>query len=272
MGIPVQGSQTLPPPHSEQRAFIEIPEPSLPDCLLAASIFHHVALRHNIEYAIVGGVSAHIFGGQRPTKSLDIILAPCQCGDQWLIGPVIDDLFAGNPDHLNYVSPDRFDHIVVTDGNAGVPINFFTCFRSPLDFPDLVPLLQPYGTPWNQDGPEPTFSFQHIYPPGVKGGVRVPVVLPRLLLWQRLQHFRRYEKTSGVGLTRRKNDVKDIIAYLNVLYGVENQSFTDDEAQDVLPKVEDVLRFAKLYWFNDGLESEKWDWINVGLENGWENQ
>jgi hypothetical protein len=243
----------------EQRTFIKIHEPSLPDFLLAASIFHHAALRCDIKYAIIGGLSAHIFGGCRPTKSFDIILAPRQCGDRWLIGPVIDDLFARNPDHLNYVSPDRFDHIVVTDGNAGVPISFFTCFSSPLDFPDLVPLLQPYGTPWNQDGPEPTVSFQHIDQLGVKGGVRVPAVLPRLLLWQRLQHFRRYEETPGVGLTRRKNDVKDIIAYLNVLYAVENQSFTDDQAQDVLPKVENVLRFAKVYWFNDGLESEKWD-------------
>lgn len=257
-----------PPPYSEPRTFTKIRDITFSDLLLAASIFDHVARGSNIKYAIVGGVSAHIFEGWRQTESLDILLAPHLYDGRRLIRPLINELFDANQDVLNYIHPNRYGHIVVVEGNAGVPINFIDCVNNTLGFPDLVALTRPDGTQWNQDDPEPTYSFQRIHPPGVQEGILVPVVLPRPLLFQRLLHFSRPSESDEV--TRKVKDVKDITTYLNALDGVEHQSFTDEEALVLAPKVKDVLRFAELYGLDGMTDLGKWGWININLEDeGW---
>lgn len=237
--------------------------------LLAAFKFNRAARRCNVEYAIVGGVSAHIFATDcRQTKSLDILLAPRLFGRQFRdLKPVIDELFNRNRDDLNFVIPNRKGHIVVTEGTSGVPINFIDCVNNPFDFPDLVGMTRPDGTPWNEDDPEPTYTFQHINPPGVDGGIHIPVVLPRILLRQRLLHFHRswLERDK---VSRQKNDVQDIFAYLNALYYVENESFTHEEAQVLVPRVREVLHFARLHWFPEVHDLSKWRWVNIEWEYG----
>ena len=237
--------------------------------LLAAFKFNRAARRCNVEYAIIGGVSANIFTNDgRQTKSLDILLAPRLSGRQFPDPkPVIDDLFNKNEDDLNFVVPNRKGHIVVTEGTSGVPINFIDSVNNPFDFPDLAAMTRPDGTPWNEDDPEPTYSFQHINPPGVVGGIYVPVVLPRILLQQRLLHFHR-SRPERDKVSRQKNDVQDITAYLKVLYRVENESFTHQEAQVLVPRVRDVLHFARLHWFPEVHDLAKWRWINIEWEYG----
>ena len=117
-----------PPSYSEPRTFTKIPDVTFSDLLLAASIFDQVARGSNIKYAIVGGVSAHIFGGWRQTKTLDILLAPRLCDGT--IRSLINELFDANPNFLNYIHPNRYGHIVVVHGNAGVPINFIDCVNT----------------------------------------------------------------------------------------------------------------------------------------------
>ena len=232
--------------------------------LIAAFKFNRAARRCNVEYAIIGGVSAHIFANnRRQTKSLDILLAPRLSGRQFHdLTPVIDELFDRNVNDLNFVLPNRMGHIVVTEGTSGVPINFIDCVNNFLDFPDLVAMTRPGRTHGNEDGREPTYSFQHINPPGVDQGIYIPVVLPRILLQQRLLHFHRSQAERDK-VSRQKNDVQDIFAYLNVLYGVENESFTLEEAQVLVPKVRDVLHFARLHWLPEVLDLDKWRWINI---------
>ena len=263
-----QAPLNIPPTYLEPRTFTKIPDVTFSDLLLAASIFDQVARASNLKYAIVGGLSANVFGGWRQTKTLDILLAPRVYDGCWLIRPLINDLFETNPDVLNYIYPNRYGHIVVTDGNAGVPINFIDCVNNTLDFPDLVPFTRPDGTPLHQNEAEPTFSLQRIHPPGVQEGVLVPVVLPRLLLWQRLLHF--YRPEEGDSLNRKLNDVKDITAYLNALDGVERQSFTNEEALVLAPKVKHMLRFAELHGLDQVHDLNKWGAINIDLEDeGW---
>ena len=78
----VAGNRDVKPPidppslHSEPRAFIKVTNVAFSDLLLVVFIFNEVARYSNLKYAIVGGLSAHIFGGWRQTKTLDILLGP----------------------------------------------------------------------------------------------------------------------------------------------------------------------------------------------------
>lgn len=256
-----------PQPQFSQTRYIEIPYPTHKDLLEAAVIFSQAAANSNITYAIVGGLAAHIYGGGRLTKSLDILIFPRLCGHEWRVKPVINELFDRNPHVLNYTLLNRRGHIVVTDGNAGVPINFFNCRNRSLAFPELVPPTRPDGLPWNPEDPEPTFLYQTVYPPSVPTGFPVPVVNPRYLIWQRVMDFEKLFG-DGDGLSRKRNDVNDIIVYLNILYGVENESFTNEEAMQLLPKVRVVLRFAESHFLNGILDVRKWQWINIGVIDG----
>ena len=215
-----------------------------------------------MRYAIIGGVSATIFGSQRRTKSLDILLAPRQCGDKFLLRPVIKDLFDRHPQALNYSLPDQRGHIVVTKERAGVPINFIDCVNNIYDFPNIVYPPPPHV----RDGPEPTVVLERICPPHIPQGVIVPVVLPRILLQQRILHFTRPNEKDI--LKRRRNDVNDIVVYLNALQCTENESFTDEEAVMLLPKIRDVLRFAETYFMKDAVEVNKWLYVNIPLVAG----
>jgi hypothetical protein len=250
----------------EQKTYFKIPIPGDHDFFRAAYLFNQAARQFNIEYAIVGGLSARILGGSRPTQSLDILIAPVIWGNISPVRPFIDELFDSNPQILNYTLPNRCGHIVVTDRNVGVPIKFMNCVENAYDFPDLVAPLRPDGTRQGGDDPEVTWSYKYIYSSGRYEKCLVPVLLPRLLLQQRVLHFTRPQEKDS--LMRKKNDVKDIIVYLGALYGSENESFTTEEGQILLPKILEVLRFAELYWLLGGLEVAKWQWINIPLMEG----
>jgi hypothetical protein len=250
-------------PFSTAPGFVKIPNPSPQDIQLAASIFNQAAAWSQIKYAIIGGFSAQIYGGNRLTKSLDILIAPRKVGNQFLLRPVIDELFDKNPQLLNYTGSNRHGHIVITDGIAGVPITFIDCINNIYNFPDLIAPARPDGTPWGHDDPEPTYTFRQIYPLNLPTGLAIPVLHPRILLGQRVWHFDRY--SEGDVETRKKNDIKDIIVYLNLLQGTENESFSDAEARALIAKVRDVARFAKLYWFSDAADVGKWRYINIPL-------
>ena len=243
--------------------YVRNSRPNGQDLLLAACIFSQVALASGIEFAIIGAVSAQIYGGTRSTKALDILIMPRKVDDKYLVRPVIDDLFDNNPHVLTYTGPNRAGHIVVTHENAGIAINFTSSVDNGYHFPPLVAETRPDGTPWNHDDPEPTWSYQYFQPSGTATAIRIPVLLPRLLLEQRVLHFTREGESDA--LSRKKNDVCDIMVYLASLYGSEHQSFTNEEAQILLPKVREILRFADLYFVQVGLEVAKWRWINIPL-------
>ncbi len=228
---------------SEKRVFTQILQPSDQDLVLAASKFNDAARRFNIEFAIIGGFSALIFGGNRLTKSLDILIAPrLFINSEYEVRQVIDELFKNNPNVLEYTRPNCQGHIVVTHGNVGVAVNFVDCVNNVYHFPDLVAETRPDGTPWSHNDPEPTWSYRYIQPAGVPTGSNVPVLLPRLLLQQRILHFTRPQEKDEVD--RKKNDVNDIAVYLTSLFGSEHQSFTDEEALELLPHIRDILRFT----------------------------
>jgi hypothetical protein len=62
-----------------------------------------------------------------------------------------------------------------------------------------------------------------------------------------------------------KNDVRDIAAYLNVLQGKENVSFTNGEAHGLIARVRDVARFAQGQIYNEAADVGKWRYINIAL-------
>jgi hypothetical protein len=241
--------------------FTKIPYPTHTDLLTAAYIFDQIALRSGIKYAIIGGLSAHILGSGRRTRSLDILIEPRVIGNQSYLHPLLNDLFDQNPRYLQYTRTNRFGHIVVTDGNAGVPVNFIDSVNNIFNFPKLVAPTQPDGRPWNQHDPEPTWKYQRVVLPGLQAPILLPVVLPRLLLYQRILHFERPDAT----LETKTNDVKDMIVYLNALHGLQNESFTDQEAQILLPRIWEIMRFAEGYWLKEICDIDKWLWINIPL-------
>ena len=61
---------------SEKKTFAQISQPSNQDLLIAAYKFNNITRRSNIEFTVIGGFSARIFGDNRITKSLDILIAP----------------------------------------------------------------------------------------------------------------------------------------------------------------------------------------------------
>jgi len=263
-----------PPPYEMQlhrpspETFVMIPHPTHADLLTAAYLFDQIAQKYRLPYAIIGGLSAHILGGGRQTKSLDILIAPRFSGNQYLLGPLLNDLWDHNPSQLQYTQTNRHGHIVVTRGNSGVPINFIDCVNNIYNFPNLVGPTQPDGRPWNHDDPEPTWEYRWTTSTNFPTPIRLPVVLPRLLMGQRILHFGRRDAT----VETKTRDVKDITAYLNALKGVENQSFTDQEAISLLPKIRQVLRFADQYWLTDVCNIGLWGWINIPLVEGeWKN-
>ena len=129
-------------------------------------------------------------------------------------------------------------------------------------------LTRPDGTPWNPDDPEPTYSFQHIDPPDVQGGIFHSGRLSTTPSAAKIASFLRFEEDDEV--TRKLNDVQYITTYLNALHGVENQSFTDEEALVLVPKVKNMLRFAEVYRLDEVSDLAKWGWINIELEDeGW---
>ena len=256
----------LPPLEEKKKTPSRILQPSEQDLFLAACKFDEVARRAKLEYAFVGGYSARIFGSRRPTSTLDVLIKPRMYGNESDVTLIVDELFNNSYHVLTFTRPNRQEPVVLIHDDVGVGINFLDCVSSPFDFPDLVAEPVQDETPWNPDEPEPTWSYLHIQPAGVSTGSQLPVLLPRLLLQQRLIHFTRPQEQDELN-TRGKNDVRDIAAYLTNLYRSEHQSFTDEEAFALLPKVRDVLRFADLHCL-PGLDVDKWCWINIPLQEG----
>jgi hypothetical protein len=264
-GVQQAPPQAVPPAtdFSLGSAYVKITNPTPADIQHAASVFNQAAGWSNIKYAIIGGSSAQFYGGSRPTKSLDILITPQLVGNGFLVRPVIDNLFDKYPLLLNYTGPGRHGHIVVTNGNQGVPINFINCKNNPYHFPDLIPPTRPDGTLWSHHDPEPTWVAVTIHPRNVPIGLPVPVLHPRILLMQRVLHFRRAQETDPEG--RMKSDVRDIAAYLNVLQGKENVSFTNEEAHSLIVRVRDVARFAQGQIYSEVTDVGKWRYINIAL-------
>jgi hypothetical protein len=241
---------------------VKIPHPTYQDILTAALRWNEIAVASKIKYAIIGGLSANILGSSRRTRTLDILIAPRVMGNQSFLQPLLNELFDLNANILSYTLTNRHGHIVVTTANAGVPVNFIDCVNNIFNFPDLIAPTQPDGRPWNQDDPEPTWSYQRAVL--ANDEYKFPVVLPRLLLQQRLLHFEKRNST----ISTKTNDVKDIITYLDALQGSENQSFTDEEAQLLLPRIWEVLRFAERQWLSAVVDVNKWNYINIPLVEG----
>jgi hypothetical protein len=243
--------------------YVKITNPSPEDIQHAASVFNQAAGWSNIKYAIIGGSSAQLYGGSRPTKSLDILITPQLDGNVFVVRTVIDKLFDKNPTLLNYTGPGRHGHVVITNGTQGVPINFISCKHNTFDFPDLIPPTRPDETLWGHHDPDPTWVSVTIHPRNVPTGLPVPVLHPRILLMQRVLHFRRGQETDPEG--RMKSDVRDIAAYLNVLQGKENESFTNEEANNLIVRVRDVVRFAQEQIYSEATDVWKWRYINIAL-------
>ena len=149
--------------------------------------------------------------------------------------------------------------MVVIRENAGVAINFIDCVNNIFGFPEIV-------VPGQTADSDPTICYQLVHPPHISCGVYLPVVLPRLLLQQRIQYFIRPEEREL--LSRKRNDVHDIVVYLNALQSTDNESFTDEEAVMLMPKIKEVLKFAEMYFLRDAIEVDKWLYVNIPLVEG----
>jgi hypothetical protein len=69
---------------------------------------------------------------------------------------------------------------------------------------------------------------------------------------------------------RKKQDVDDIKAYLEVLFQTMDQSFRPEEAVELIGNVRAVMRFAKRNGIAEGLEVKRWRWIMIPVvEEDW---
>jgi hypothetical protein len=253
-------------------AYVRIPNPTHFDLLLAASIFHNAASNSNIKYAIVGGLSAQIYGGEdfsarRRTTTFDILIAARHNGNDWVhVKRVLDDLFDRNPTKLNYTLPNKEGHIIVINENIGIPLRAVNSIMNHTNFPNL---LRYDGTPYHQNDPESPIAFQLISQ--VNPPIHLPVLLPRFLLQQRILHFRRPGDANEID--RKENDVADINVYLDVLARMNYRPFTNQEVPILKPKAKEVLQFAELYFIYNGEQDLlKWRWMNIDFQNGeWNN-
>jgi len=255
----------LPPPIAGP--FFKSSTPTHEQLLNAAYLFDLVARSKNITYAMIGGLAAHIFGGTRATTSLDILLSPRRIGNHLFQEPVLQDLFhsreGDNAGILAISEPDEHgqrDRIVVTTEHAGVAVNVLDCVNNPYDFPDLIPPNQPDGSAWTEWDPEPTFDY--VSPVGFPDTVKFPVLLPRLLLRQRVLHFGRSDATLVT-------DLADIKCFLDVLQGMEDQCCTPQEEQELLPKVKNLMRFGHHNFLTDENDVRRWGNINIFLPENW---
>jgi hypothetical protein len=240
---------------------VKIPIPSNNDALCAAYHFTQAASRAGIDhrYAIVGGLSSVIYYLGRPTiRSLEILLSPevdFYYGPS--LEPVLKQLIGCNPGVLRYTA----DHelVVITEGNVGVQVAFIMTNTD--GFPGLIGPTKPNGTAWSDDDPRPTWQYRRITPDGIPIGLDIPVLLPRLLLQQRILSF----DNPGATYYTKMDDIKDIYSFLMALQGSRHQSFTDEEARSLIDNVKRILRFAEEAMFDDILDVNKWRYINFDL-------
>jgi len=263
---PLYRPDLVPPVQAPPDVALKIPIPSNSDVLCAAYRFSQAASRAGIghRYAIIGGLSSAIYHFGRPTiRSLEILLSP---EIDWYYGPslepVLRSLISYNPGVFRYTA----DHelVVITDGNIGVPVTFVMTNTD--GFPELIGPTKPDGTAWAADDPRPTWQYRRISPESMPVGLDIPVLLPRLLLQQRILAFDK----PGATYYTKMDDVKDIYCFLMALQGSRHQSFTDEEARSLMDKVREILRFAEAAMFDEILDVNKWRYINFDLwPNSW---
>lgn len=239
----------------QNRPYFKIHAPTHQHILLAATRFNQAAVALGIEYAIVGGFAAHLYGGSRQTKSLDILLTPVAMANGSYIQPIIQDLFERNPGILETTGPDQFgqqDRIVVIADTAGVPINFFDCRNNNINFPVLV------GMAGNNFDP----TYAPIIPQNMPTAA-LPILLPRFLLYQRILHFGTY---GGEEIQAR--DAQDILVFLNAMRRYQHV-FTPQEAWELRPGVINLLHFAETHNFFAFLDLMQWRHVNIHLTENW---
>jgi hypothetical protein len=250
-------SQKSKSPPSDIIKVTEISSPSTAELLLAAVKFGDAARKTGLSYAIVGGVSALIFGAMRPTSALDILYVPNPSRPFLLDAPSI----------LGYRGLNNENPVVLIYKSKGIPLNLINCQDRKYRFPDLHGPTRPDGAPLENNDPEPTWDNQAIRVQGRPDPVSVQVLLPRLLLQQRLLNFptRPGEKNPD---ERKKKDVMDIVTYLKALYGSVDQSFKSEEINEFMENVKEVMRFAEKHDLSKGLDVAYWRWIMIPLVEG----
>lgn len=264
--LPLYQPNFAPPVQAPPDVAVKIPIPGNNDVFCAAYRFTQAASRAGIDhrYAIIGGLSSAIYHFERPTiRSLEILLSP---EVDWYYGPYLEPLLRRliqcNPGVLRYTA----DHelVVITEGNIGVQVTFVMTNKD--GFPELIGPTKPDGSAWSPEDPGPTWQYRRITPDGMPVGLDIPVLLPRLLLQQRILAFDK----SGATYYTKMDDVKDIYSFLMALQGSRHQSFTDEEARSLMDKVKEILRFAEAAMFDDILDINKWRYINFDLwPNSW---
>jgi len=237
----------------------EIANPTAAELLFAAVKFGEAARKSSLTYAIVGGVSALIFGSMRPTSQLDVLYVPNASGP----------LFDHDPSIFGYRSSNDENPIVLIyqDEGFGIQLNLINLRDTQYGFPDLHgPILSDSSASDDSDT-EPTWDYYSIRCEGKKDPVAVRVLLPRLLLQQRLLKFptREGEKDPE---ERKKKDILDIATYLKALFGTLDQSFKSKEVDEFIDNAREVMRFAEKHGISGGLDVASWRWIMIPLVEG----
>lgn len=228
----------VPAPNPPQLQYAEIYDPSHLDLLVAARSFNEVARRSYVEYAIIGGFAAVLYGGTRPTKSLDILLKQCH---QSAIQQI--QLLFNNCQGVLKLTPQ--DHrgqqhiIIVTAGIAGIRLQFFDCANyNNIHFPNLVL----HGT------------YDFYFPPTPQNMLQIafPVLLPRYLLLQRILHFGRDQTQS--------NDYLDIYVFLKEMRN-RREAIDSPDILRLSSRIQDVVCFG----VNLGFHWNVAPWCAVGV-------
>ena len=237
----------------------KIASPVRAEVLLAAVKFAEAALQADLEYAVVGGVSALIFGSTRETSGLDILYVPNPDG------PLVDD----DPSIFGCRTPNDKNAIMFIDQaqQLGIPLNLINLRHNMYGFPDLHDPILPDSCASDDNDAEPTWDYYSIHFQDRDKPVNVRVLLPRLLLQQRLLKFPTREGESDPD-ERKKKDVADIATYLKALFGSNDQSFKSEEVDELIDNAREVMRFAEKHGICEGLDVARWRWIMIPLVEG----
>jgi hypothetical protein len=237
-----------------------ISNPTVEEFRLAAIKFGEVAHKVNLSYAIVGGVSALIFGSMRATHGLDILYEPNTRGP----------LFDNDRSIFGCGTSNTENPLILIYEDQGVPLNLINCRDNKYGFPDLQGLAHPDGTPLDADDPESTWDYQCVHLTD-RPSISLKVLLPRILLQQRLLHFP--TRPNEEAEERKKKDVADIATYLRFLSGTMDQSFKSEETVELVGNVREMMRFAERNGITKGLEVGSWRWIMIPvIEGDWREE
>lgn len=248
-------SLSPPPRRWPGNQYVKIEAPSHDQLLVAANIFNDRAIALGISYVIVGGFAAQLYGGVRPTKSLDILLKPPYVmGQRSHIQPAIQDLFNRNPGVLETTFPDQFgqqDRIVIIGGNVGITIKFFDSVNNNIGFKPIIP------TSSVETHLERTWQFVVTQN---NLSIRLPVLLPRHLLYQRILNF-----GTHLGEETQIKDIADIHVFLSEMRRY-HQVFPQNEAWELRRGVINILYFSQQRNIVKMLDRNMWREVNIHLQ------